>query len=110
LWWLWLAPSIAIGNLYGEPGWWSVVLALPWCIVASWVLVYIRVRSESVVAVGIARGTTLALTAAADDLTAGAPSWLAPFYGLTGTAAISLAWLALWAHDKTRAKARLTTT
>lgn len=110
LWWLWLAPSIAIGNLYGTPGWWGVALALPWCIVASWVLVYIRVRSESVVAVGIARGTTLALTAAADDLTAGAPSWLAPFYGLSGIAAMSLLWLSLWVHDRTRAPARLTTT
>jgi len=110
LWWLWLAPSIAIGNWYGTPGWWGVALALPWCIVASWILVYIRARSESVVAVGIARGTTLALTAAADDLTFGAPTWLAPFYGASGIAALCLVWLGCWAHDKTLAEARLTTT
>ncbi|HSN83086.1 MAG TPA: CPBP family glutamic-type intramembrane protease [Polyangiales bacterium] len=110
LWWLWLAPSIAIGNWYGAPGWWSVALALPWCIVASWVLVYVRVRSESVIAVGIARGTTLALTAAADDLTFGAPAWLAPFYGVSGIAALCLVWLACWAHDQTLAETRLTTT
>lgn len=107
LWWLWLAPSIAIGNLYGTPGWRSVALALPWCVIASWVFVYIRVRSESVIAVGIARGTTLALTAAADDLTFGAPAWLAPFYGLSGILALFLVWLAFWMHDKARAQARL---
>jgi len=110
LWWLWLAPSIAIGNWYGVPGLWGIALALPWCVVASWVLVYIRVRSESVVAVGITRGTTLALTAAADDLTFGAPAWLAPFYGVSGIAAFGLVCLTCWAHDKTVAETRLTTT
>jgi hypothetical protein len=108
LWWLWLAPSVAIGNLYGAPGLPSVALALPWCIIASWVLVYIRVRSESVVATAVARGTMIALTAAAYDLTFGAPTWLAPFYGLAGIGALGLIWLAFWGHDRTRAQARLT--
>jgi hypothetical protein len=108
LWWVWLAPSVAIGNLYGAPGLWGVALALPWCVLASWVLVYIRVRSETVVAAAITRGTLLALTAAAHDLTFGAPTWLAPFYGLTGIAALALVWLAFWAHDLTLAKPRLT--
>jgi hypothetical protein len=70
---------------------------------------YIRVRSETVVAVAITRGTLLALTAAAHDLTFGAPAWLAPFYGLAGIAALALVWLVFWAHDSTLAKARLTT-
>ncbi|MBW2546116.1 MAG: CPBP family intramembrane metalloprotease, partial [Deltaproteobacteria bacterium] len=109
LWWLWLAPSVAIGNLYGAPGLGSVALALPWCIVASWVLVYLRVRSESVIAVAIARGTMLALTAAAQDLTFGAPTWLGPFYGIGGIAGLAAVWLAFWIHDRTRAKGRLTT-
>jgi hypothetical protein len=109
LWWLWLAPSVALGNLYGAPGLTSVGLALPWCIVASWVLVYIRVRSESVVASAVSRGTMIALTAAAHDLTFGAPTWLAPFYGLAGIGALGLVWLAFFGHDRTRAEARLTT-
>ena len=109
LWWAWLAPSVALGNLYGAPGLTSVALALPWCVLASWVLVYIRVRSESVVATAIARGTIIALTAAAHDLTFGAPTWLAPFYGLAGIGALVLIWLALFQHDRTRADARLTT-
>jgi len=109
LWWLWLAPSVAIGNLYGAPGLASVLQALPWCIVASWVLVYVRVRSDSVIAVAIARGTMLALTAAAHDLTYGAPTWLAPFYGLGGLVGFIVIWAACWVDDRSRADGRLTT-
>jgi len=110
LWWLWLAPSVAIGNLYGVPGVTSVALALPWCIVASWVLVYLRVRSESVIATALARGTILALTAAALDLTFGAPSWLGPFYGLSGVVGLLAISIGFWIYDRTRDKGRLTTT
>jgi hypothetical protein len=110
LWWLWLAPSVAIGNLYGVPGVTSVALALPWCIVASWVLVYLRVRSDSVIATALARGTILALTAAALDLTFGAPSWLGPFYGLSGVAGLLAISIVFWIYDRTRDKGRLTTT
>jgi membrane protease YdiL (CAAX protease family) len=109
LWWLWLAPSIALGNFYGTPGFWSVALALPWCIIASWVLIYIRVRSESVIASAVARGTMIALTAAAHDLTFGTPTSLAPFYGLAGIGALTIVWLAFWWHDRNRAQVRLTT-
>lgn len=108
LWWLWLAPSVALGNLYGVPGLGSVFLALPWCIIASWVLVYVRVRSDSVVASAIARGTTIALTSAAHDLTFGTPTWVAPFYGIAGIGALVVVWLAFWWHDRNRAQARLT--
>jgi hypothetical protein len=107
LWWLWLAPSVAIGNLYGEPGLRSVALALPWCVVASWVLVYLRVRSTSVIAVAITRGTMLALTAAAYDLTFGAPTWLGPFYGLGGLFGLLVLGLAFWIDDRSRDKGRL---
>jgi len=109
LWWVWLAPSVALGNLYGAPGVASVALALPWCIVASWVLVYVRVRSESVIASAVSRGTMIALTAAAHDLTYGAPAWLAPFYGLAGIGALALVWLGFWIDDRRRAHGRLTT-
>ena len=108
LWWLWLAPSVAIGNLYGAPGLASVALALPWCIVASWVLVYLRVRSGSVIAVAVTRGTMLALTHVAYDLTFGAPSWLAPFYGIGGIVGLFLIWIVFWIEDRSRATGRLT--
>lgn len=109
LWWLWLAPSIALGNWYGAPGLKGVLIALPWCIIASWILVYVRVRSGSVIPCAIARGTTIALAAAAHDLTFGAPTWVAPYYGLAGIGALTLVWLAFWVHDRTRAIGRLTT-
>ena len=109
LWWLWLAPSVALGNLYGTPGLASVGMALPWCVVASWVFVYIRVRGGSVVAVAIARGTTIALTAAAHDLTFGTPTWIAPFYGITGIGALGVVCVALWAYDRTRPDPLVTT-
>jgi hypothetical protein len=70
---------------------------------------YVRVRSESVIAVAIARGTMLALTAAAYDLTFGAPTWLGPFYGIGGIAGLAAVWLVFWIHDRTRAKGQLTT-
>lgn len=109
LWWLWLAPSVALGNFYGSPGLLGVALMLPWCIIASWVLVYIRVRSESVIATAIARGTMIALTAAAHDLTFGTPTWVAPFYGIAGIIALGVVWSACWADDRRRPTARLTT-
>ena len=61
------------------------------------------------VAVAIARGTMLALTAAAQDLTFGAPTWLSPFYGVGGIVGLLVVWFAFWIHDRTRAKGRLTT-
>jgi len=109
LWWAWLAPSVAIGNWFGAPGVSSVLLALVWCVVTSWVLVYLRVRAGSVIATAIARGTLLGLGAAAIDLTFGAPTWLRPFYGLAGVAGILVVWLAFWAHDRRLATGRLTT-
>jgi len=110
LWWLWLAPSIAVGNLYGERGALGVVLAIPWCVLASWVLLYVRVRSESVIATAIARGTMISLTAAAHDLTFGIPTWLAPLYGLAGTAALGVVVLACGLDDRRRSEGRLFTT
>lgn len=96
LWWAWLAPSVALGNLYGVPGFASVALALPWCVVASWVLVYLRMKSGSVIATALTRGTIIALTAAALDLTFGAPSWLGPFYGLSGVAGLLAISVVFW--------------
>lgn len=107
LWWLWLAPSIAYGNFYGTTGAMGVALALAWCVVASWVLVYLRVRAGSVVATAIARGTMIALTAAAHDLTFGTPTSLAPFYGVAGIAGLLFVGVGFFFHDRTQGQARL---
>lgn len=110
LWWAWLAPSVALGNLYGAPGAASVALALPWCIVTSWVLVYLRVRSGSVIATALALGTILALRAPSFDLTFGAPYWLRPFYGLAGLFGMATIGCAFLVHDRIQSTGRLTTT
>ena len=109
LWWIWLAPSIAVGNLYGVPGFRSVLLALPWAVVTSWALVYLRVRSGSVIATALARGTILALSAAAADLTFGASPLLAPFYGVTGIAGMLVVVALFYADDRRRSVSRLMT-
>jgi len=62
-----------------------------------------------VIAVAVARGTMLALTAAARDLTFGAPTWIAPFYGIGGIVGLLVIWVAFWIHDRSRVKSRLTT-
>lgn len=108
LWWLWLAPAIAIGNLYGERGLPSVLLALPWCVLASWVLVYLRVRCDSIIAVSMTSGTILALAGAAYELSFGAPWWVRPFYGVSGTLGLALVWLGMWMHDRRRSTGKLT--
>jgi uncharacterized membrane protein SpoIIM required for sporulation len=51
----------------------------------------------------------LALTAAAHDLTFGAPTWLAPFYGLGGIVGFLVIWVAFSMDDRSRATGRLTT-
>ena len=108
LWWIWLAPSVALGNLYGSSSLGAVGLAFLWCIIASWVLVYLRLRSGSVVATALARGTFLALTAPALDLTFGAPWWLQPFYGVSGIVGLVAVWIGFWFHDRTRGAGRVT--
>lgn len=108
LWWAWLAPSIALGRLYGVQAAWSLGIALPWHIVASWVLVYLRVRTNSVIATSLTMGTMLTLTAPARDLTLGTPAWFQPFYGVAGLCGLVIVWGMLWLHDRRRSEGRLT--
>ena len=53
------------------------------------------------------RGTILALTAAAYDLTFGAPTWLSPFHGLGGLAGFLAIGVVFWIEDSSRDKGRL---
>jgi hypothetical protein len=76
----------------------------------SLVLVYLRVRSGSTVAVAIARGTMMALTLAAVDLTFGASELVRPFFGLSGILAGWVVLALLYVHDRYVAEERLMTT
>ncbi len=109
VWALWWAPSVALGNLYlGEAGpLLSVGLASLWCLVASPVFMYLRVRSGSVVATAISRGTIMALGGAAVDLSFDASVLSRPFYGWTGIVAMVAVLGAFWLHDRFGTKQRL---
>ena len=67
----------------------------------------LRVRGTSVIAAAIARGTMLALTAPAYDLTFGAPAWLRPLYGVGGIVGLLVLVAAFWLDDRSRDKGRL---
>ena len=106
-WAAWMAPSVALGSHYAAHAWQALPLFVIWCVVASLVLVYIRVRSDSVIATAIMRGTMFALTKAAADLTFGTSELLMPFYGVGGVLGL-LVLLAICAvHDRYYAAARL---
>ncbi|MEO0323344.1 MAG: CPBP family glutamic-type intramembrane protease [Myxococcota bacterium] len=100
-----LAPLGAFGYQFpGEPLLGAVLLGA-WAMLASPALVYLRVRSGSVLAVALFRGTLFALTTVAADLS-GASATLRPFYGVAGFAALAVLLLAFFLHDR-RAEARL---
>lgn len=95
-----LAPIAALGWSFGEPSVVNALLVIGWALVASPAMVYIRVRSRSVLAVAAFRGTMWALAAVASDLGPFAYAEARPFYGWTGTAGM-LVLLGLFAlHDR----------
>ncbi len=95
-----LAPIAGLGWSFDQPGIVNALLVIGWAVVASPAMVYIRVRSRSVIAVAAFRGTMWALAAVASDLGPFAYAAARPFYGWTGTAGMVVL-LALFAiHDR----------
>lgn len=91
------APILALGFFFDEPA--EGLLAMSFfCIAVSPFLVYLRARSRSVLPVAVFRGTVLALTAVAADLTT-APAAIRPFFGAAGTAGILVLLLGVIIHD-----------
>lgn len=91
------APILALGFFFDKPA--EGLLAMSFfCIAVSPFLVYLRARSRSVLPVAVFRGTVLALTAVAADLTT-APAAIRPFFGAAGTAGILVLLLAVIIHD-----------
>jgi membrane protease YdiL (CAAX protease family) len=105
-----LMPAVLQGHLYpaADPRL-GGLLWLAYCLTMSLVLVYFRVRSGSTVAVGIARGTIMALTLVAVDLTFGAGPLVRPFFGLTGVLAAVVVLALCYVHDRYVATERLMT-
>ena len=109
-----LAPIAALGWQFLEAGAperfvWGPVLVVAWSMVASPSLVYLRVRSDSVIAVAAFRGTLWALTAIAADLGPFAGPFVRPFYGWTGIVGMVALLAVFLLHDRFVAKQRLAT-
>lgn len=102
----WLAPALAFGLYFPDNPMMGVALMTLFCVVVSPACVYLRVRSDSTIAVSIFRGTLLALTLPATELAFDATEWQRPFYGVTGSAAL-LVLLGLFAIHDRRAKQSL---
>ena len=79
-----------------------------WCVIASPVLVYLRVRGNSVIPVAMFRGTLMALTLAAAEM-ANTTDVLRPFFGVSGLVGLAVVLLSLLAHDRWFAEQRLAT-
>lgn len=103
----WLAPPAFLGFYFPENPLIGGVMAILFSFAVSPVLIYIRVRSESVVACAAFRGTVMALTAIAAELAFGAEDWLRPFHGLTGILGLVVLLGLFWVHDQKVAKQSL---
>lgn len=107
VWALWWLPSVALGNLYPQHPTAGLGLVVVWCLIVSPVLVYVRVRSGSVIATAITRGTILALGGVAVDLSFFSSDLVRPFYGWTGIAAFAIVLFCFFLYDRFWANQRL---
>jgi membrane protease YdiL (CAAX protease family) len=104
-----LLPSVLGGHLYPDHRALGALLFVAYCVSLSLVLVYLRVRSGSTLAVALARGTMMGLTVVAVDLAGGASDVVRPFHGITGVLAILVVLGGLFVHDRFFAGKRLMT-
>ncbi|MEM9070844.1 MAG: CPBP family glutamic-type intramembrane protease [Myxococcota bacterium] len=104
---MWLAPAVAFGLHFPTNPQLGLGAITLFCVVLSPVLVVIRVRSESTIAVAAMRGTMLALTVAATDFTFGAEDWQRPFYGVAGAVGLAFLLGVFVVHDRFFAKRSL---
>lgn len=92
------APILALGYFFDAPEEGLIAMSL-FCVAVSPFLVYLRARSRSVLPAAVFRGTLLALTAVAADLTT-APTSIRPFFGATGTAGLLVLLVGAILHDR----------
>ena len=104
---VWFVPIVLLGVHFPDHRLEGAACVAVWCLVASPVLVYLRVRADSVLAVAAFRGTLLALTMAAADLAWGAEDWQRPFYGVAGILGMAVLLAGCWVHDRHFAAQRL---
>ncbi len=103
------APAVAFGLHFPDHPQLGLGAMTLFCLSVAPVLVYIRVRSGSTIAVAAMRGTLLALTVAATDFSFGAADWQRPFYGVAGSVGMLALLASFWVHDRFYAEQRLMT-
>lgn len=100
LWGVWMAP---LSELYFPSPPFPLAGALllfSFCVLFSPVLVYIRVRSASLIAVAATHGTLVAFIHVMDELAYGVEPWLRGPYGVSGLFGVLASLLVLFVHDK----------
>lgn len=101
------APAVALGLHFPDHPELGLGAMTLFCLCVAPVLVYLRVRSGSTIAVAAMRGTLLALTVAAADFSFGAADWQRPFYGVAGSVGLLALLGSFWVHDRFYAEQRL---
>ena len=104
LWGLYMLPAVATGYIFGDHVVGGEFLILAHCLALSFILEWIRVRSGSVVACALFRGTAMALARVGLDLVPSMDPRVPPLYGWTGLVAILLALGGLLLFDRFWAK------
>jgi len=103
----WFVPAAGLGFHYPDHPLAGAGMALAFCFVVSPVLVYLRVRTGSVVACAAFRGTMLALGSIASELTFDATDLVRPFHGAGGILGLGVVLALFLAHDRFVASRKL---
>jgi len=104
LWGVYMLPAVATGFIFGDHVLTGVLLILGHCLALSPILEWIRVRSGSVVACALFRGTAMGLARVGLDLVPSVDPRVPPLYGWTGLVAILLVLAGLLVFDRFFAK------
>jgi hypothetical protein len=104
---LWALPALALGLWYREHVAVGLVVGLCLHLSLSLATVYIRVRSGSVIACALFRGTVASLVPVALDLSFGARDITRPMYGLAGTIGLLVLVGLFLVHDRFYADKKL---
>ncbi|MFW6049794.1 MAG: CPBP family intramembrane glutamic endopeptidase [Myxococcota bacterium] len=91
VWGAWLVPWVLAGFLFPDDPGLGVPMAFAWAMLLSPALVLLRARSGTVWAPALMRGTLMALTLPASQLTVGGGALMKPFVGAVGLGATAVA-------------------
>ena len=100
IWGIWYAPLVLLGHNFPEHGAVGLGLWLPWCMLCSVILGYLRERSGSVIAPAVMRGTLNSLGSLPLILTAGGSDLWTGHWGVAAGAAMAVGVLGVAIYDR----------